>query len=385
MQHNHSIVPVNEAAPDLLQETLHQLVSMKGVHHAVMSVESRDGSFCWSGAKGNAQPDGTPMEADTPFWIASITKMFIAATILRLQEAGALSIDNTVISYLPEEMLRGVHVVRGVDYYDQLTLRHLLSHASGIPDYLEIKDGSGKTLIDRVFEGDDTPWSIHDILEIIREAKKPLFEPKSPDSRRYQIRYSDTNFQLLIAVIEAVTKSSFSEALSEMLLRPLDLAHTYHPGGAPLSPTKPVSAVWVQEKPFQPSTQVMSSIGDLNSTAADLISFMRALLDGRVFSKPGTLELMMGKWHTLSFALSPITPSWPIQYGMGMMRFQLPRFMTPFNPTPPVIGHSGAVGSWLFYCHSLNLIFTGTVSQLTAAATPFRVIPKLIQKLEKLQ
>jgi D-alanyl-D-alanine carboxypeptidase len=68
-----------------------------------------------------------------------------------------------------------------------------------------------------------------------------------------------------------------------------------------------------------------------------------------------------------------------------MMRFQIPRFMTPFSPLPPVIGHSGAVGSWLFYCPSLDMFFTGTVSQVTAAAAPFRVIPKLLHNMEKQQ
>lgn len=367
----------------LLQEALDQLMATKGVHHAVMAAESLDGSFHWTSAAGMAQTDGTPMESSTPFWIASITKIFIAATVLKLQESEMLSIDNTVSSYLPDGMLKGVHVVKGVDYGDKLTLRHLLCHASGIADYLEIKDANGKTMVDRMEEGDGSPWQIEDILETVRNANQPLFAPQIFTNKSYKARYSDTNYQLLIAVIEQVTKKPVAQVFSDMLFMPLGLLHTAHPGEATLEPAPPAAAVWIGKKSFQPDQPLMRAFGDLNSNTQDLITFMRALLTGRVFEKPDTLGLMMDRWQMLRFALSPITPSWPIAYGMGMMRFHLPRFMTPFTPVPPFIGHSGAVGSWLFYCPSLDMIFSGTVGQATAAAAPFRMTARLVVHMEK--
>ena len=113
---------LTEAQTNSFQEILDELLGMKGVNHAVMAVENRDGSFRWSGAKGSAQPDGTPMTTDTPFWIASITKLFIASSVLKLYETNQLSIDDLVIKHLPDDLLKGVHVVKGVDYYDQITL-----------------------------------------------------------------------------------------------------------------------------------------------------------------------------------------------------------------------------------------------------------------------
>ena len=378
-----SITSNHEAWDRLLQEALEQLMATKGVHHAVMAAQSLDGSFQWAGAAGAAQTDGSPMEPTTPFWIASITKIFIAATVLKLQESGRLSIDDTVSSYLPEGMLKGVHVVKGVDYGDQLTLRHLLCHASGIADYLEIKDANGKTMVDRMEEGDGSPWQIEDILETVRNANQPLFVPQVFTNKRYKARYSDTNYQILIAVIEAVTKKPVAQVFSDMLFAPLGLAHTAHPGEATLEPATPAAAVWIGKKSFQSGHPLMRAFGDLNSTTQDLITFMRALLTGRVFENPDTLGLMMDRWQMLRFALSPITPSWPIAYGMGMMRFHLPRFLAPFTPVPPFIGHSGAVGSWLFYCPSLDMIFAGTVGQATAAAAPFRMTAKLALHMEK--
>ncbi len=109
---------------------------------------------------------------------------------------------------------------------------------------------------------------------------------------------------------------------------------------------------------------------------------MKALLDDKVFDKAETLDLMRGMWQTFGSSLSPLGPGWPIEYGLGMMRFRMPRLFTPFHPMPEVIGHTGAVGSWLFYCPKLDLIFTGTVGQLTAAAAPFKITPKLLKMMK---
>lgn len=379
----HQTKTISDTQAKLLQGFLEQLMGMKGVRHAIMAVESRDGSFSWVEARGIAKPDGTPMDANTPFWIASITKLYIASTILKLHETGMLSIDDLVIDYIPEDLLKGVHVIKGVDYYDQLTIRHLLSHSSGIPDYLEVKEKGEQTIIDRVLEGGDMSWSIEDILEIVRKVNAPLFPPQNLSNSKYRIRYSDTNFQMLIVIIERVTKKSIADTFRDMLFKPLNLVNTFHPGSKPLVPVGPVATVWIEDTPFDNKPQSIRSFGDLNSTVKDLIEFMRALINGKVFDKPETLKLMTGMWQTFGFALSPIAPGWPIEYGLGMMRFKMPRLFTPFNSMPEVIGHTGAVGSWLFYCPKLDLIFVGTVSQITAAAAPFKIMPKLLQILEK--
>jgi D-alanyl-D-alanine carboxypeptidase len=377
--HPHQPQTISNTQIKLFQRILDQLMGTKGVRHAVMAVESRDSSFSWVGAKGIAHPDGTPMDAQTPFWIASVTKLYIASSIFKLHETGMLSIDDFVIDYLPENLLKGMHVINDVDYYNRLTIRHLLGHSSGIPDYLEVKVKGEHTLIDRVLEGNDISWSIEDTLEIVRKVNAPLFPPQILSNKKYRIRYSDTNFQILIAIIETVTKKSIGDAFRDMLFQPLNLGKTFLPGSKPLETVGPVATVWAEDTPFDNKPQAMESFRDLNSTVKDLIKFMRALLNGKVFDKPGTLNLMLGQWQTFGFALSPLAPGWPIEYGLGMMRFKMPRLLTPFNPMPELIGHTGAVGSWLFYCPKLDLILAGTVSQVTAAAVPFKVMPKLLK------
>ncbi len=373
---------ISDAQTKLLQDILEQLKGMKGVRHAIMAVESRDGAFRWSGATGIADSDGTPMEVDTPFWIASVTKLYIASSLLKLHETRILSIDDFVIDYLPKDLLKGVHVIDGVDYYNRLTIKHLLSHSSGIPDYLEIKAKGEQTLIDQVLEGDDMAWSIEDILQTVRRANASLFPPQNLSNSKYRIRYSDTNFQMLIAIIEAVTKKPIEEAYRDLLFQPLNLVNTFLPGSKPMEQVRPVATAWIQDTPFDNKPQAIRSFGDLNSTVSELIEFMKALLNGKVFHKSETLDLMLGQWRTFGFNLSPLSPGWPIQYGLGVMRFKMPRVFSPLHPMPEVIGHTGAVGSWLFYCPKQDLILAGTVSQVTAAAAPLKLIPKVLKVLE---
>lgn len=363
-----------------LQEQLQRLMTVKHVKHAIAAVESMDGSFKWVGAVGEATPDGAPMHTDTPFWVASITKLYIAAAILKLHEKGRVSIDDTMAAYLPESLVQGIHQVNGVDYSDKITIRHLLSHSSGLPEYLEIHRKDEECLVDFVAENVDRSWSTEDIVQIVRDVNKPLFAPQFSGGKK-KIRYSDTNFQLLIAIIENVTEQPIHIAFKEMLYQPLGLEQTFHPGTSPVGQVSPVASVWYRDKLLN-VPEAMRCFRDLNSTASDLLAFMRALVSGKVFDDPATVNLMTGEWNQFGFALSPIGPGWPIEYGLGIMRFRYPKYLTPFRPVPEVIGHTGASGSWLFYCPPLDILLTGSVSQIAATAAPFQVVPKMLNVLK---
>jgi CubicO group peptidase (beta-lactamase class C family) len=76
-------------------------------------------------------------------------------------------------------------------------------------------------------------------------------------------------------------------------------------------------------------------------------------------------------------------PGWPIEYGLGMMRFQLSRALSPLYPVPALIGHSGSTGSWLFYCPERDLFLAGTVDQGSAGPVPFRFLPKVLRAVER--
>lgn len=367
-----------------LQEALDKLVRGGRLPHAILAIESVDGRFRWTGAAGRADATGAPMRADTPFFLASITKLYIAAAILRLDESGRLRLDGPLRDYLPAPLIHGLHRFEGTDYTDAITIRHLLSHTSGLPDSLEERPRGGKSLIERAFEGGDLGWSLEEAITLAREQLRPHFPPQDLKAARARARYSDTNYQLLIAIIEAVTGEHQQEAFNRLLLRPLGLNRTWVAGHAPPDLQTPTAGIWHGRNELL-LPRALASSRDLYATAADALAFLRALVMGTVFERPGTAELMRQRWRRFGFPLDAAAlrqPSWPIEYGMGMMRFSLPGWLTPFAPVPAVAGHSGSTGSWLFHAPELDLMLTGTVDEVTSGAVPFRFLPRVLLLLK---
>ncbi len=137
----------------------------EGIHSAAAVVESLDGSFRWQQVYGRADSAARPMTVDTPFNIASVTKLLIAAAILRLAEDRQLELDHLMRDYLPNALTAGLHHTKdGADHTDKLTIRHLLSHASGLPDYFEDAPKGEKRLADLMTTSEDEAWPIERII-----------------------------------------------------------------------------------------------------------------------------------------------------------------------------------------------------------------------------
>ncbi len=368
----------SHAVRERLEGILEKLVAPKRIRHALLAVETGDQSFRWVGAAGDAFPDGTPMRPDTPIWIASVTKLYIAAAIHKLHEAELVSLGDPMSAYLPQSLIGGLHRLGGVDHTERITLRHLLGHLSGLPDYLEDQPKGEPSLIEQLLE-QDASFTIQDVVDIVREKLVPLFSPQPLGAKRKKVRYSDTNYQLLMAIIEAVTGRPTHEVFREMFYEPLGLRHTFHPGT--LGGTEPRPATtWIGDRPLD-SPQAVRSARDLISTADDMLVFLRALVRGGIFRQQATLEHMMGNWNTFGFNLNPSLPGWPIEYGQGMMRMYVPRILSPFRSLPGMVGHTGFCASWLFFFPEADVLTAGTVDQATAAAVPFRLVPQLPRAL----
>lgn len=93
---------------------------------------------------------------------------------------------------------------------------------------------------------------------------------------------------------------------------------------------------------------------------------------------------MVGRFHRLGLPRSAATlraPSWPIEYGLGVMRFAPSRALAGGRRLPGLVGHTGSTGSWLWHCPQLGLMLAGTVDQGTAVTVPFRPVPNALAGL----
>jgi CubicO group peptidase (beta-lactamase class C family) len=195
------------------------------------------------------------------------------------------------------------------------------------------------------------------------------------------VRYSDTNYQLLMLIIEAAAGRPLGSVYEEFFWQPLGLRETRLPDQAGRAALPLYAGGRVLERPL-----ALASSRDLIAPAREAAAFLRALLTGQAFARPATAALMQGPWRRFGFPLDRAalrSPSWPIEYGLGMMRFRLPRWLTPTGPVPELAGHSGSTGSWLFYCPELGLIFAGTVDEAGSGAVPFQHLPRLLRTLQQ--
>ncbi len=221
-----------------------------GAKSVIVFVSAGDTEYVATG--GARRPTG-----DQRFRVGSVTKTFTATIVLKLAEVGALRLDSTLEDHVPGVIPRG----------DEITIRHLLQHRSGLANVTEYP-----SWLERALRSPSTRP-----IDTLRFAgSKPLaFAPGS------QGRYSNTNYIALGLVIEKVTGHSYAQELEKRILKPLGLDHTELPQTRHLPD--------LDDGGHNPS--VPWAAGAIVSNAHDLSRFYSALLSGRILSS-ATLATM---------------------------------------------------------------------------------------------
>lgn len=355
-----------------LQAMLNRQVGSRDIYNVVVGIRSRDGQINAAAAAGTANPaTSAKMQADTPYFIASVTKMYTAAVILKLHEQGLLDLDKPISDYLPASMIDGIHIYKGVDYSAQIKVYQLVNQTSGLADYFEDKPKGGHSLFDELKQGHDRALDIQQVMDIVRNLP-PKFEPGAQNGEKAS--YADTNYQLLGAIIESVTGRSIADNYRTMIFDPLRLKQTYAYDRSAAQSNRAPAVIYLEDRavnlPEFFSTNTPD--GGLVSTVSENLVFLRAFLEGKLFD-PKFFDRMMGRWNAIFF---------PLQYGYGMMRFKLPWYFSPFKPMPELIGHSGSTGSFAYYCPARELYLTGTVNQIVGPNISFMLMIQIINALK---
>ncbi|MFZ4299007.1 serine hydrolase domain-containing protein [Streptomyces cinereoruber] len=220
----------------------------------------------------------TPTDPKAQVRIGSNTKPFIGAVTMMLADQGALSLDDTVDRWLP-----GVVTGNGNDGR-KITVRQLLNHTSGVPEYLD------RVTVDAY----DNPNKPFPPAQLVRQAmqRAPLFAPGT------SVKYSNTNFILLGMIIKSVTGNEPAVEVQTRLIDRLGLTGTSYPTSDPKLYGNHVRGYAVPlyywgERPYVDVTtlnvQFSGAAGAMVSTLDDLATLHEALLDGTLLS-PATLE-----------------------------------------------------------------------------------------------
>jgi len=340
-----------------LQTVLDKTVDNKKIFGTCFSIKKEN--FTWNGASGD-------LSVNQPYYIASTTKLFTTALILQLKSSGKIDLEDNLSTYFEAEQLEGLHKFKGTDYSNQITVKQLLAHTSGIPDYFQDKTANGRSLEDELKSGNDQSWSFEESLERSKKLT-PLFAPDT----KTKAHYSDTNYQLLGKIIEIVTNKSYSENCDENIINPLGLKDTYlYKDLNDYTPKNLYYKSSVLEIP-----KAMTSFGPdggMVSTSSEMLVFIEAFFTGKLFPINYIHELKV--WNKIFF---------PIQSGIGIHLFKLPWIFNPTGVIPYFMGHSGLSGALAYFSPTENLYISGTVNQLAYPETSFKTMVKLTQKVLK--
>ncbi|HEY7115942.1 MAG TPA: serine hydrolase domain-containing protein [Tepidisphaeraceae bacterium] len=317
-----------------IPERLKPFIDKHEITGAVTCVADRDHVIHLAAiGQANVAAD-VPMKTDSMFWIASMTKPITSTAILMLQDEGKLNVDDPVAKYIPE--FANVKTPSGKPA--NLTLKHLLTHTSGLAENTPEQSRSAKTLADLI------PGFVN---------KPTQFEPGT------QWRYCQTGINTLGRIIEVVGGEPYPQFLQKRIFDPLGMkdttfypskeqqarvAHSYRRNNQTGSLDDVGLAIWGNRDLSQTDRYPMAN-GGLFSTAADYAQFCRMLLnngtlDGHTYLKAETVKLMT-TIHTGDLKAGFVPGSgWGLAVGIVREPVGLTAMLSPGT-----FGHGGAYGT----------------------------------------
>lgn len=237
-----------------------------------------------------------------------VTKTFAATALLQLVAEGRVVLDAPVVRYLPGRLR------------NDITIRHLLRHESGLPEYFEYDEDPASV----------QPWSASEVLDSAL-GKPHQFEPGTA------MVYTNTNYIVVGMVIEAVTGRPATQEITGRIIDPLGLADTYFPALSETGLRVPFARGYEDDGNGRRDVTSMEvtregTAGALVSTGEDATTFITALLDGRLLPPAQLTEMMDTVPQFGSF----------VSYGLGLGAFHLSCGVTAW-------GHAGDLDGY----HSL--------------------------------
>ncbi|MCK5580551.1 MAG: beta-lactamase family protein [Candidatus Omnitrophica bacterium] len=338
------------------------------IHNAYLLVHSDKLGIHLNIAEGST--NNIPANENQPYYIASVGKLFTSVLVGVLVEQGKLSYEDTIISYLEKDLLQDLHIVKGKDYTNQIRIRHLLNHTSGIHDYFGDKPKHTTPMLELIVSEPSHFWTPQEVIQWSKEHLNSHFPPGKG------FHYSDTGYHILGLIIEKTTSMPFHAALKQHIFQPLKMDHSYLAQySEPIVKSDyPVANIYVDDSKIDVTQHRSLSIdyagGGIVSTSDDLLTFMKALAKHVIISE--NIFEKMKDW-------ARFFPG--IDYGYGIMNIKtIPLFMPKkYNSW----GNAGSTGSFLFYHPEMDAYLIGSLNHQGYHVKGIRMMLKIINILSK--
>ena len=252
------VPPMITPLPDTVQEQVERAVDY-GLDGIIVYVDQAGKAPAFYAAGWKNKVTQEPADPHALFKIGSISKLYIAAAVAKLVHQGRLALDKTLADYLPELAGR-------IEYADQITLRMMVQHRSGIPNFTD----------DEAWDWFTSHTDIDKALELV------LDEPADfkPGTRT---RYSNTNYLLIGRILDKVLGYSHHQYIQDEILAPLGLTNTYSLLRE-VEDKDLVSGYWYGYDDDLRQLDYTIPGGSMIATAEDVGIFLRALNDGSLLN-----------------------------------------------------------------------------------------------------
>jgi D-alanyl-D-alanine carboxypeptidase len=299
--------------------------------------------------------------------LASVGKLFTATIICMLYDKGLLNFDDKISQYLDADLMDGLHVYKGKDYSDQITVKQLLKQTSGLNDVFF-------PLFEMMRNNEQLEMSVREAVIWGKENLKPVAKPGRKHS------YNDTNYYLLGLIIESILKKPFHEAVHEMIFDPLEMHHAYVSGySEPKHQSKyPPADIYLFNTNFIQNKRIARidyAGGGIVAPLDEFLVFMKALVNGQLVTK-ATLHQMIHDDVNMGF------PVLGFNYGYSVWK---PKAIPLLLPSKYFCwGCVGITGAYMFYHPGTESYVIGTFNDksYTSKALQFMLM-KVIKPLIK--
>ncbi len=330
------IPPPSTALSNQIQAVLDQSVTNGGAYGGILTV-CFPGQWYWLGGTGNASI--SPLTTAQPYFsfrAASLSKSFVAASLLKLQEQQLIDLDDPITLYLPS------NVTANISQASQISVRMLLNHRSGIKEFSTSLAYIQTVIINGLGQA-FTPTQ----LITYATNQGAAFPPGSG------FFYSNTNYVLAALVIESITSQSYVNFIQSNFLQPLNLSGTFVPASDSLLVPHMKNYADLDGNSIPEDYSVINpsstfGSGFLVTNMGDMITWREALQKGMVLSAASKAEMD-------SFLQTGINSP---EYGLGLQKWSV-------GPLT-LEGHTGNLfnSSDLEYCPELNLYYVFNVTNL---------------------
>jgi len=254
-----------------------------GDFSGVVTVSGKDGTLCQRAFGYRNKAEELPNNPDTAFAIASGTKLFTALSICKLIDDGLLALDDLICDVI-------IHDLKIIN--NKITVHHLLTHTSGVGDYIDEEESGEYYDILKLYE--NRPVHKWDSLAFYLSTFNGLPQKFSPGQR---YGYSNAGYVLLGLVVEGASKQSYQQYVKENIILPLGLAHTgfYRMNNLPRNTAYGYHFNEKRDE-YEMNTLYMpivgGSDGGIFTCAADIEKVWRAIFSNKILSEKMTEQLL---------------------------------------------------------------------------------------------